>query len=95
LKPLGAPAVLSIEGAAEALRPGANVIAGSGAAAVAEAAQSLGHNAKAVLPALLPEAIDMLFTASEMTPVATLAPLYLRPPDAKPPAPSHFAGNAA
>jgi tRNA threonylcarbamoyladenosine biosynthesis protein TsaB len=95
LKPLGPPAVYAIERAAEDVGSGLSVIAGSGASAVAEAALALGRNCKSILPALLPDAFDMLFVASEMPVVATVAPLYLRPPDAKPPAPSHFAGNAA
>ncbi len=95
LKPLGPPAVSSIETAAEALGSGVVVIAGSGAAAVADLARALGRNVQAILPDLVPDAIDMLFAASEMPVAATVAPLYLRPPDAKPPAPSHFAGNAA
>ena len=71
------------------------VIAGSGAAAVADIARVHGRNVEAILPDLVPDAIDMLFAASEMPVVASVAPFYLRPPDAKPPAPSHFAGNAA
>ena len=95
LKPLGPPTVCSIETAAAALGPGVVVIAGSGAAAVADIARVHGRNVEAILPDLVPDAIDMLFAASEMPVVASVAPFYLRPPDAKPPAPSHFAGNAA
>ena len=47
---------------------------------------------RAILPALLPDAFDMLFAAGELPASATVRPLYLRPPDAKPPAPSPLVG---
>ena len=90
LKPFGPPTVLSVKRAAASLGQGPILITGSGAADVAEEAQSLGLDATAVLPGLLPEAIDMLFAAASLPTVNSVAPLYLRPPDAKPPAPSPF-----
>jgi tRNA threonylcarbamoyladenosine biosynthesis protein TsaB len=95
LKPRAAPAVLLIERAADALASGSSVIAGSGAAVVAEVARAAGCNARAILPHLVPEAIDLLFAAMTMPVVRNVSPLYLRPPDAKPPAPTPFAGNFA
>ena len=93
LKALAPPRVLAIADAAAALGSRRVVVAGSGAAAVASAAQALGTEATAILPDLVPEAIDMLFAAAAL-PIATgVAPLYLRPPDAKPPAPSFFTGT--
>lgn len=71
------------------------VIAGSGAEALAEAARRSGIEATAILPGLLPDAFDMLFMAAELPTSATVRPLYLRPPDAKPPAPSPFVGTGA
>ena len=95
LAPLAAPAVLTIAAAAVALGSAVTVIAGSGASAVADAANASGGNAKAILPDLVPDAIDMLFASLSLPISATVAPLYLRPPDAKPPAPSPYSGTAA
>lgn len=95
LVPLSAPAVLAIDQAAATLGAAPSVIAGSGAAAVADAARMFGTRATAILPALVPDAIDMLFASLSLPASATVAPLYLRPPDAKPPAPSPFSGTAA
>ena len=93
LQPLSAPEVLVIGDAAASLAGYEAVIAGSGAAAVAESAAKPGHSVRAICPDLLPEAIDMLFLSSEWPVADRVAPLYLRPPDAKPPAPSPFAGT--
>jgi tRNA threonylcarbamoyladenosine biosynthesis protein TsaB len=95
LKPLGPPRVVAISDAAAQLAAGSVLLAGSGAAAVADAACALGKNARAILPDLVPEAIDMLFASAALPGMATVAPLYLRPPDAKPPQPSVFAGIIA
>lgn len=100
LQALAPPALLSIAVAAQSLADAKTVVAGSGAAAVVEAATTNGVSATAILPGLLPEAIDMLFASADFPLCAKVAPLYLRPPDAKPPAPSSltgqsFSGNAA
>lgn len=95
LTPLTAPEVVSIAGAAARLSGRNAVIAGSGAAAVAESAQQQGYSARAICPDLLPDAIDMLFLSSEWPVAESVAPLYLRPPDAKPPAPSSLVGAIA
>lgn len=89
-----APALLSIEAAAQKIALGAAVIAGSGAKAVADAANALGARATAILPELVPEAIDMLFASVDFPVGPKVAPLYLRAPDAKPPAPSPFADRS-
>jgi tRNA threonylcarbamoyladenosine biosynthesis protein TsaB len=61
------------------------IVAGSGAEVVARVAREGGGEATAILPDLLPDAADMLFAAAELPVSATVRPLYLRPPDAKPP----------
>jgi tRNA threonylcarbamoyladenosine biosynthesis protein TsaB len=71
------------------------VIAGSGAELLGEAARGANIDATAILPGLLPDAFDMLFPAAELPVSATVRPLYLRPPDAKPPAPSPLIGAGA
>jgi tRNA threonylcarbamoyladenosine biosynthesis protein TsaB len=81
-----------IPDAAKLLGPGPIVIAGSGAGDLAIAAQQEGIEATAILPDLLPDALDMLFPACELPISSVVKPLYLRPPDAKPPAPSPFLG---
>lgn len=68
------------------------VIAGSGSEILGEAARGQGVAATAILPDLLPDALDMLFAAAELPVSASVRPLYLRPPDAKPPSPSPFVG---
>ncbi len=88
LRSLAPPAVLSFADAAESLGTDSTARAGSGAAAVAAHATSMGIDARVTAPALFPDALDMLFWAMEQKPTATVHPLYLRPPDAKPPPPS-------
>jgi tRNA threonylcarbamoyladenosine biosynthesis protein TsaB len=92
LKSVAGPVCLAIADAADVLGEGSIVMAGSGAEALAEAARARGIDATAILPALLPDAFDLLFTACELPLTATVNPLYLRPPDAKPPAPSPLLG---
>jgi tRNA threonylcarbamoyladenosine biosynthesis protein TsaB len=91
---LAPPAVLSVSEAAKSLGPVPTALAGSGAVAVADAAKSIGLNAYATAPGLVPDALDMLFWAMSQKPTATVRPLYLRPPDAKPPAPSFVSRSA-
>jgi tRNA threonylcarbamoyladenosine biosynthesis protein TsaB len=86
------PQCLAIADAAALLGVEPVVIAGSGAEALAETANRAGSRATAILPDLLPDALDMLFPACEMPVTEVVRPLYLRPPDAKPPAPSPFVG---
>ena len=91
LKPIAAPAVVAIAEAASALGAGPHVIAGSGAVMLAAAARAQGLEAEAILAELLPDALDMLFVAAELPITMTVAPLYVRAPDAKPPAASLLA----
>jgi tRNA threonylcarbamoyladenosine biosynthesis protein TsaB len=95
LEGIAAPQILEIENAVRLLGTAPVVIAGSGAEALAQAANRSGGRATAILPGLLPDAFDMLFTAAELPVSAMVRPLYLRPPDAKPPAPSPLVGARA
>lgn len=61
------------------------IAAGSGAAAVVDAAITSGRRAAAHLPDLLPDAQDLCHLAATMQPGSqVIKPLYLRPADAKP-----------
>jgi len=61
------------------------IVAGSGAAAVVEAANASGRRATAHLPNLLPDARDLCRLAATMQPgPSAIKPLYLRPADARP-----------
>lgn len=95
LQSVSGPQCLAITDAVKALGTAPIVIAGSGADALAVAANREGIEATAILPDLLPDALDLLFPACEMPVTDELRPLYLRPPDAKPPAPSPFVGAGA
>lgn len=82
---LGEAEVMAAREAAEQLPAAMILIAGSGAAAVASECQRIGRRSIAMLPGLLPDAGQLARLAlhlpqSERPP----APLYLRPPDAKP-----------
>jgi len=95
LASLAGPTCSAIDDAARMLGPLPIVIAGSGAESLADAARRIGVEATAIAPGLLPDAFDMLFVAAEMSTSSTVRPLYLRPPDAKPPALSPLAGAGA
>jgi tRNA threonylcarbamoyladenosine biosynthesis protein TsaB len=95
LKSVAAAQCVGMQDAARLLGTSPIVIAGSGAEAVAEAARQSGVDATAILPGLLPDAFAMLFAAEELSVSATVRPLYLRPPDAKPPALSPLVGARA
>lgn len=94
LATLGGPCCVSVGHAAALVGEDPIVIAGSGAEAVALAARARGGDAVAILPALVPDALNVLFPAVEMQITDILKPLYLRPPDAKPPAPNAFISQA-
>ena len=89
---IGGPHVLAFADAAHALGSQPALIAGSAAVAIAAQAEKQGRDVRAILPGLLPDAFDMLFCAAALPVIDKPAPLYLRPPDAKPPAPSPFFG---
>jgi tRNA threonylcarbamoyladenosine biosynthesis protein TsaB len=61
------------------------VVVGSGASAVAAAVHGRGGEAEALLPGLQPHARTLAGIACGLAPVAPVEPLYLRPPDVKPP----------
>lgn len=81
--PTSPPQVTSIATAAQTLHAEA-VVAGSGGAAVAQAAQAIGKNIRAVAADLLPNAADLLLASLHLPRVSTVHALYLRPADAKP-----------
>jgi tRNA threonylcarbamoyladenosine biosynthesis protein TsaB len=79
------PQLLPIEEAAQLGGSPALLVVGSGGAAVAEAAIREGRQAAARLPGLLPDATALAALAVDLAPGdGPVAPLYLRPPDAKP-----------
>jgi len=79
------PLVVPIADAARELAPDIELIAGTGAEAVAEQARAGGRRFRPGLPDLLPEAADLaMITALNASVRRPPAPLYLRAPDAKP-----------
>ncbi len=83
--PQSPPLLLPTEEAALLGGSHAFVVVGSGGAVVAEAAARAGRRAKARLPDLLPDATALAALAVGLSPgEGPVAPLYLRPPDAKP-----------
>ena len=89
---IGGPAVMPFADAAQALGSAPALIAGSAASAIAAEANAQGRDVRAILPGLLPDALNMLFCAAALPIIEKPAPLYLRPPDAIPPAPSPLFG---
>ena len=82
---LSPPALLSLDDASRLSGEEEIVFVGSGAEAVAAIARQHGREAKALLPDLLPDATAMALLAARLPGCdTTVAPLYLRPPDAKP-----------
>lgn len=90
LAAIAPPKVISIEEAATTLGTGPISIAGSGAEALVAEAQRRGCDARKVTQSLLPDAFDMLFAAMDEPRIASVEPIYMRPPDAKPPAQSQL-----
>ncbi len=79
------PMLLSIEAAAGLGGMRSVTFCGSGAAEVAAHARTIGRDAEAHLPDLLPDARDLARLAARLEPAAApVGPLYLRPADAKP-----------
>ena len=81
----GPPQLLAVRAAAQQIATTPAIIVGSGAVPV-RCALGAGGGAEATLPDLLPSASSLALLASELAPTPALRPLYLRPPDAKPPA---------
>lgn len=92
LHPLAPPAVVPLGDLAGHLGSKPVTFAGSGAQLACDAALANGLDAECTGVMLLPDAFDMLFAAFDMAPQSNVMPLYLRPPDAKPPPPSLFVG---
>ncbi len=93
---LGAPAVLSPDEAAAHLPAGPVTAVGSGAALLAEAAARRGSQVGVALPDLQPDAAALAELALAHAPNGRpVAPLYLRPPDAKPQTPALEGGARA
>jgi tRNA threonylcarbamoyladenosine biosynthesis protein TsaB len=81
----GPPQLLSVLAAAELIGRQPAVIVGSGAVLVGQALGACGE-AETMLPDLLPSARALALLATELAPTHPLRPLYLKPPDVKPPA---------
>jgi tRNA threonylcarbamoyladenosine biosynthesis protein TsaB len=83
--PLAPPRVSGLAELPSLLPQRVSILAGSGAAAAAEAGSSQGKTFRAVLPHLLPKAADLAWLSRGREPSARPpAPLYLREADAKP-----------
>jgi tRNA threonylcarbamoyladenosine biosynthesis protein TsaB len=83
------PLLLTPDDAASRLPRDLQLAVGSGAALLAEACARQARRIEAALPDLQPSAASLAEIALEARKmVATLRPLYLRPPDARPQAPS-------
>ncbi|MGE0054309.1 MAG: tRNA (adenosine(37)-N6)-threonylcarbamoyltransferase complex dimerization subunit type 1 TsaB [Hyphomicrobium sp.] len=77
-------AALAIDEAVQQLPERDVVAAGSGAEALAKAANATGRSIRAIEPHLLPDSVDVLFRAIHMRHFNSVQAVYLRPPDAKP-----------
>lgn len=82
------PELLPVEDATARLAGLPWLLVGSGARPVAEAAGRGGTAFGIALERLEPDARSLAELAPSLSPLATVRPLYIRPPDAKPPAPS-------
>ncbi len=82
----GPPSLLAPEDAARSIGPRPIIVVGSGADAVAGAVAAAGGDAEVALAELQPDARSLAAMAAGLAPVSPVRPLYLRPPDAKPPA---------
>ena len=82
----GPPQLLAAPAAAQLVGREPAILVGSGAALVWQALSACGGQAEAMLPDLLPSARSLAMLATELAPTHPLRPLYLRPPDVRPPA---------
>jgi len=80
------PQLLTASAAAQLIGRQPAIIVGSGAVLVGQALEACGGEAETMLPDLLPSARALALLAPELTPTHPVRPLYLRPPDVKPPA---------
>jgi tRNA threonylcarbamoyladenosine biosynthesis protein TsaB len=77
--------LLTPEEAARSLAAdGGSIVVGSGAAAIAAAADALGVAVETRLPELQPDARNLTAMAPRLAPVSPIRPLYLRLPDVRP-----------
>jgi len=90
----GQPALLAPGEVAALIGARAAIVVGSGADAVCRAVAAAGGQAEARLPDLQPHARALTLMATDLAPVASLRPLYLRPPDVKPQADKSLARAA-
>jgi tRNA threonylcarbamoyladenosine biosynthesis protein TsaB len=81
----GPPQLLTAAAAAQLIGRQPAIIVGSGAVLVGQALGACGGEAETMLPDLLPSARALALLATELAPTHPLRPLYLKPPDAKPP----------
>jgi len=82
----GPPQLVSASTAALLIGRAPTIIIGSGAMLVGQALTACGGEAETRLLDLLPSARALAVLASELAPTHPLRPLYLKPPDVKPPA---------
>jgi tRNA threonylcarbamoyladenosine biosynthesis protein TsaB len=82
----GPPQLLAAPAAARRIGGEPAIIVGSGAVLVGQALAACGGQAETMLLDLLPSARALALLATELAPTHPLRPLYLRPPDVKPPA---------
>ena len=84
---LAAPVLSTVEEVVASLPGVPLIVAGSGARTlIAHAGAARGIEAQALLDDLEPDAYDLLAIASNLMPMDGVHPLYIRAPDAKPPA---------
>ena len=80
------PQLISYSNAADLCDSESVLVVGTAANLVADAASDRGRILKAVEPDILPNALDLAERAALLLPLeGPLMPVYLRPPDAKPP----------
>jgi tRNA threonylcarbamoyl adenosine modification protein YeaZ len=82
----GPPLLLAAEDVAGVIGQRSAVVVGSGADVVVRAVAASGGNAERTFEGLQPHARSLAALAADLSPASQLRPLYLRPPDAKPPA---------
>jgi tRNA threonylcarbamoyladenosine biosynthesis protein TsaB len=82
----GPPQLVSPAAAAQHIGRAPAIIVGSGAMLVGQALAACGGEAETTLLDLLPSARALALLASELAPTRPVRPLYLKPPDVKPPA---------
>lgn len=83
--PIGPPELLDLADAAAALPTGGVTVVGSAAALLEQAALGIGRDVRVAPGHLEPDARDLVQLAIGLPPLSPVKPLYIRPPDAKPP----------